>query len=54
MNAINSGEPLPPSLAARMIKYVIVKRKMKEASEKRAFAEVELLQLCNYVSLSIY
>ena len=40
VNATSSGEPLSPSLTARMIKYMILKRRTKEIAEKRALAEV--------------
>lgn len=40
MNTTNSGEPLSPSLTARMIKYMVLKRRMKEIAEKRALTEV--------------
>ena len=36
----SSGEPLSPAMAARMIKYMVLKRRCKEVAEKKALTEV--------------
>lgn len=36
MTAMGSGDSLPLSLLARMIKYVILKRRVKDTTEKEA------------------
>lgn len=41
MSAASSGEELSPYLAARMIKYMILKKRTKEVAEKRLLAEVQ-------------
>lgn len=40
VSAISSGEPLSPYLTARMIKYMVLKRRSKEVAEKKAVTEV--------------
>lgn len=42
VGATSSGEPLPPSLTARMIKYMVLKKRCKEVAEKKALTEVSI------------
>ena len=45
MNTVSAGEPLSPALTAKMIKYMILKRKAKDIAEKKAIFEVSHLMV---------